>query len=96
MIKFANTVYNLIEYDCGDLDAIYEDYILKQVGFHGLNALLEHGFIEACGIVNGRRLYVLVDHEPLRYPDEYEELKAENDKLKERIKMLENYILSGN
>lgn len=39
------------------LDAVYEDYIIKLVGEHGLSALLKHRLIEPCGIVNGRNLY---------------------------------------
>ena len=95
MIKFANSVYEIVKHECKDLDAIYEDYILKLVGKHGLNALFEYGFIESCGVVNGRRLYTILERNPLRYPEEYEELKTENEKLKSRLKMLENYILNG-
>lgn len=95
MIKFANSVYELVKYECKDLDAIYEDYILKLVGKHGFNALLEHGFIESCGVINNRRLYTILERNPLRYPEEYEELKEENETLKRRIKILESYILDG-
>ncbi len=37
-----------------------EDYIVSLVGKYGLQALKAYGKIEACGVVNGRRLYVLL------------------------------------
>lgn len=46
----------------GGLDAVYEDYIIKLVGIHGLGALKKHGHIELCGIVNGRTLYAICEN----------------------------------
>ena len=51
----------LLKNECKDLDSIYEDYIIRLVGESGLNALKEANLIEGCGILNNRRLYVLLD-----------------------------------
>lgn len=58
---FAEYVYMILKSEAGDMDAIYEDYILHLVGGVGLFALQDHKLIETCGIVNGRQLYALVD-----------------------------------
>ena len=39
----------------------FEDYIEFLVGTRGLLELIKHGCLESCGVVNGRKLYVLVD-----------------------------------
>jgi hypothetical protein len=44
-----------------DMDAIYKDHILQLVGVFGFNALFKYGCLEPCGVINGRRLYVLTD-----------------------------------
>lgn len=43
-----------------NLDAVYEDYIIKLVGTFGLKALKDCGLIEPCGVVNGRQLYSIM------------------------------------
>lgn len=40
-------------------DAVYEDYIIHLIGTAGLNALVNHGLLESCGTVDGRKLYSL-------------------------------------
>lgn len=60
-MKYADYVYDIIAKECADLDSIYGDYICKLVGECGLNALVENNLIEGCGILNGRKLYVLCD-----------------------------------
>lgn len=54
-------VYEAVRLECTGLDAIYEDYIIDTVGRVGLDALLKHKLLETCGVVNGRRLYILCD-----------------------------------
>lgn len=60
-MNYASYVYIIVRNETQGLDSIYEDYIIKLVGLHGLNALIEAGFLETCGVVNGRPLYVLCD-----------------------------------
>lgn len=43
------------------MDSIYGDYIQHMVGVYGLNTLIENSFVESCVVINGRRLYVLVE-----------------------------------
>ena len=43
--------------ESADLDAVYEDYILKLVGTFGLKDLKACGLIEPCGRVNGKQMY---------------------------------------
>lgn len=62
-MSYAEHVYQIVKKDAGDMDAIYEDYICHIVGVSGLFALKEAGLLEGCGIVNSRRLYVLVNKE---------------------------------
>lgn len=59
--QFVDYVYDIIKMDCGDMDAIYKDYILQMVGVYGFNALHANGLIEGCGVINGRQLYVLCE-----------------------------------
>lgn len=57
---YADEVYDEVKKEAEGLDAIYEDYIIELVGNMGLRSLKENGHIEACGVVNGRQLYVIV------------------------------------
>ncbi|MGN1216982.1 MAG: hypothetical protein ACI4TD_03290 [Phocaeicola sp.] len=52
-------VYEYVKNETKDLDAIYGDYIASIVGLDGLLILMEHGFIETCGMIDGRQLYIL-------------------------------------
>lgn len=52
-------IYSVVQLETNDMDAIYGDYIKQLVGVFGLNALLECKLLESCGVVNGRKLYVL-------------------------------------
>lgn len=52
-------VYKTVKDVCGNLDAIYEDYIIYLVGYEGLYILRESELVESCGVVNGRKLYTL-------------------------------------
>ena len=56
----ADKIYDIVKQACGDLDAIYEDYITWLVGVEGLYVLKKHKRVETCGIVNGRQLYTLL------------------------------------
>ena len=58
-MKYADYVYCIVQNECNGMDSIYEDYIIKLVGIHGLVALKEHNLVESCGVLNERRLYVL-------------------------------------
>lgn len=57
--EFVDHVYEIVESELEGFDAIYEGYIINLVGYAGLNALRMHKYVETCGIVNGRQLYVL-------------------------------------
>ena len=58
---YADHVYEIMRADTIDMDSVYGDYIQQMVGVYGLNTLIENGFVESCGVINGRRLYVLVE-----------------------------------
>lgn len=60
-ITYTDAVYELIKEECGGMDSIYEDYIVKLVGQCGLGALKRANLIESCGVVNCRRLWVLCE-----------------------------------
>lgn len=58
---YVDAVYELVKDKCAGMDSIYEDYIIKLVGECGLAALKRAGWIESCGVVNFRKLYVLCE-----------------------------------
>lgn len=58
---YADHVYEIVRADTLDMDSVYGDYIQQMVGVYGLNTLIENGFVESCGVINGRRLYALVE-----------------------------------
>lgn len=58
---YADYVYVIVKNECEGMDAIYKDYILHLVGTWGFDTLLECKYIESCGVVNGRQLYVLCE-----------------------------------
>lgn len=60
-MKLANLIYDIVAEETKYMDAIYESYILELVGIKGLEALLSAGYLETCGVVNGRQLYVLTE-----------------------------------
>ena len=62
-MRYVDYVYDIIRLDMDGLDAVYKDYILREVGTYGFNALIENRLLESCGIVNGRQLYTLVEKE---------------------------------
>lgn len=61
--KYVDYVYDILKKDCEGLDSVYEDYVKNQIGTIGLNALLENGLLEGCGVLYGRQLYMLVERE---------------------------------
>lgn len=58
---YVDHIYEIVKNDTLGLDSVYGDYIKQMVGVYGLNSLIEHRLVESCGVINGRRLYVLVD-----------------------------------
>jgi hypothetical protein len=38
--QFVDYIYDIVEYDCRFMDAIYGDYIKQMVGTYGFNALI--------------------------------------------------------
>lgn len=58
---YVDHVYQIMKHESYDLDAIYKDYIIYNVGVFGFNALYEYKLIESCGVINGRQLYALCD-----------------------------------
>lgn len=62
-MRYVDYVYDIVRLDCEGMDSIYADYIKQMVGVYGLNALIEEKLVESCGVINGRRLYVLCEKE---------------------------------
>lgn len=62
-MEYVDYVYNIIFLDTLEMDAIYKDFIIREVGSYGFNALYENGLLESCGVVNGRQLFVLRSRE---------------------------------
>ena len=60
-MRYVDYVYDIVRLDCEGMDSIYKDYIIQIVGVYGFNVLHEAHLIESCGIVHGRRLYVLCE-----------------------------------
>lgn len=58
-MKYVDYVYEIVRKESQNFDAVYQDYVLELVGVKGLQALLDNGLLEACGVVNGCQLYVL-------------------------------------
>ena len=58
---YVDHIYEIVKNDTLGLDSVYGDYIKQMVSVYGLNSLIEHRLVESCGVINGRRLYVLVD-----------------------------------
>lgn len=56
---FSTYIYEIVRRESEGLDSIYEDYIVRLVGKYGLHTLLTNNALESCGMVNGRKLYVL-------------------------------------
>lgn len=56
-------IYETVKNGSTGFDALYENYITELVGVDGLEILRKNRLIETCGIVNGRKLYVLVQKE---------------------------------
>lgn len=60
---YLDKLYEIIESEVQDLDALYGDYIQHLIGIHGLNSMIANGLLESCGMVNSRQLYTLVKKE---------------------------------
>lgn len=59
MDTYAEEVYKIVRSECNGLEVIYEDYITRLVGSHGLKALISNKFIEHFGSSNRGRVYKL-------------------------------------
>ena len=57
-MRYVDYCYEIVIDECAALD-----YIEFLAGTRGLLELIKHGCLESCGVVNGRRLYVLVDRD---------------------------------
>lgn len=60
-MSYVDCIYDIVKRDCEGLDSIYGDYIEHLVGINGLIELVKRGLLEACGVINGRQLYVLCE-----------------------------------
>ena len=60
-MEYTELVYDILKKDYEGLDSVYEDYIIHCIGTHGLIALQKAGYLETCGVMNGRQLYVLCE-----------------------------------
>ena len=66
MVSYADHIYNVVRNESEFLDAIYEDFIIYLVGHIGLDELRKNQLVEACGVVNGKQLYTLIDKDKKR------------------------------
>lgn len=60
-MRYVDYVYDIVRLECEGMDSIYKDYIIQMVGVYGFNALYKANLIEGCGVINGRRLFVLCE-----------------------------------
>lgn len=60
-MEYVEKVYQILKEESEGLDAIYESFIKDVIGRRGLEILIKNKLVESCGVVNGRRLYVLCD-----------------------------------
>lgn len=60
-MDYVDHVYKIVKNEGRNWDALYQDFILEMVGVSGMEALIENKLIESCGVVNGRRLFVLCE-----------------------------------
>ena len=58
---YADHVYEIVKNDTAGIDSIYGDYIESLDGSKGLLTLIQNSFVESCVVINGRKLYVLVE-----------------------------------
>ena len=58
----VNKMYEFVKENTEGLDVIYEDYLIRLVGEHGLQLLRVNHLIESCGVINGRQMWTLVDN----------------------------------
>ena len=65
-MNYVDYVYDIVRLDCEGMDSIYKDYIIQMVGVYGFNALHQARLIEGCGVINGRRLFVLCEKTSLK------------------------------
>lgn len=63
-MSYVDKLYDILKEESEGLDAVYENFIKDAIGRRGLQILIENRRLESCGVVNGRRLYVLVDNLP--------------------------------
>lgn len=68
---YVDYVYDIVRLDTEGMDSIYKDYIIQMVGVYGFNALHEAKLIESCGVINGRRLYVLCEKGGINVKDSF-------------------------
>lgn len=58
-MSYRKMIYDFVREETAGLDSFYEDYLVDLVGWLGVGVLVENQLIESCGVINGRRLYVL-------------------------------------
>ena len=62
-MEFADKLYDILKEESEGFDAIYENFVMDVIGRRGLEVLMQNNLIESCGVVKGRRLYVLCKKE---------------------------------
>lgn len=55
----AVSAYNLLMETYTQAEALYEDTIVKCVGWVGLQSMRTERLIEGCGVIDGRKLYAM-------------------------------------
>lgn len=66
----AGMLFAVLKANSEGLDAIYEDFIESLIGSWGIELLRTKGLLEPCGVVNGRKLYALVEQPNNMWPKE--------------------------
>lgn len=58
---YIEHIYGIVRLETSDMDAVYKEHIIQLVGVFGFNDLIKYDRLESCGVIDGRRLYVLRD-----------------------------------
>lgn len=66
----AGMLFAAVKVSSEGMDAVYEDFIETLIGCWGISLLRTKGYLEPCGVVNGRQLYALVDLRGPMWPKE--------------------------
>lgn len=55
----AGLLLGVVKTHTEGFDAVYEDFLETLIGYWGVGLLRDKGYLEPCGVVNGRQLYTV-------------------------------------